>query len=174
MKDTKLILLFFIVCILFSCKQNTQHAQELKKNETDSLKATIYNSSEKKVEITSSEFAKDCNQTFDEFFDRFAKDSVFQKERVKYPMEWSYYGEANYQELITEIVDSKQKFRYFDFTDDKNAINREYGAFEVNRINHIDSVIYQRIGLDTGLLISFKFQLIDNCWYLVSIVDKST
>ncbi|WP_165769895.1 DUF4348 domain-containing protein [Flagellimonas pacifica] len=168
----------FVLIILgvFSCKREPRNKEAYSNTiESPVLSEKVDNHKEEKEKIIKPiEMAKDCNQTFDAFFKRFATDSVFQKNRVKYPMEWYFYGNANYASLDKEIINSKDKFRYFDFTQDKKAIEREYGAFKIEKAKHKDSVIYKRIGLDSGLLMNFKFHLVDGCWYMVEILDEST
>ena len=172
----KLTVVVLILLGVFSCKQEP-HNKEASPNAieppTSDKKAEANEEKKENIEIFA-EMAKDCDQTFDDFFKRFARDSIFQKNRVKYPMEWFFYGGANYQSLDKETISSKEKFRYFDFTRDGEAVKREYGAFKIERVAHKDSVIYKRLGLDSGLLMSFKFHLINGCWYLVEILDEST
>ncbi len=170
-------ILVLILLGALSCKEVAAD----KKPTSDSVESAVADKDlvgeEHKVEedtTESIEMAKDCNQSFDDFFGRFAKDSVFQKNRVKYPMEWFFYGDASYENLDKEIISSKDRYRYFDFTADEKAIEKEYGAFKVEKDKYQDSLVYKRIGLDSGLMMNFKFNLIDGCWYLVEILDEST
>ncbi len=50
----------------------------------------------------------------------------------------------------------------------------EYDKFTVEKIETKDKVIYKRIGYDNGINIEYNFNLIDGCWYLISITDTST
>jgi len=178
MKRTDIITIVSFSLVLtgiVSCDEGNRKRKDVEINETASSKISVpvgdgTTDTTDILQVT----AKNCDQTFDDFFERFAKDSSFQKNRVKYPMNWFFYGNANYQTLEKEVINSKDKFRYFDLTKDKEAIKREYGAFKIEKTKFKDSLIYKRTGLDSGLLMSFKFSLIDDCWYLVEILDEST
>jgi hypothetical protein len=73
-----------------------------------------------------------------------------------------------------EIIKSKFFYKYIDFTGDQKAMEFEYDKFTVEKIETKDKVIYKRIGYDNGINIEYNFNLIDGCWYLISITDTST
>ncbi|AWX45128.1 hypothetical protein HME9304_02138 [Flagellimonas maritima] len=173
---TKIKLTVFVLIMLgaSSCKQESNNKDASSSTiGSPVLSEKVANQKEEKEQIIKPiEIPKDCNQTFETFFERFAKDSVFQKNRVKYPMKWFYY-ENSYDELKIDVMENG-KFYYIDFTEDKDAMNKESGKYTVSidkKSNHVD---YLLKGYDNGLMLTYKFNLIDGCWYLVEILDEST
>lgn len=159
-------LLFFFVSCLSNKKEKEQSVQSVVKQEKITPK-------KEKPKVDYSLKKEECGKSFEVFFEQFGKDPTFQKSRVQYPLKWFYHGNTDYDKLISENV-TMSDYRFFDFSKDEEAKNREYGAFEINRIEYKDSLIYQRDGLDTGLHIQFKFKKVDGCWLLVEILDEST
>jgi hypothetical protein len=173
-KIYKKILLFFFFFLLFaSCINKKKNRIDLTSSSTDTTNQIIKR--EKtifKIDTLSFKATQNCNTEFNYFFERFSRDSMFQKSRVKYPLRWSYYS-GNYDKLQVEMI-NHQEFSYFDFENDVNAKGKKQGAFEVGMSISKDKVVYQRTGIDTGLLMSFQFKLINGCWFLVEILDEST
>lgn len=164
MKKVKVI---SIICLIFliACKKKTGESRFSKNNSTAS------------VSIKNQEQTKGCRQTFEEFFERFCKDSLFQKNRVKYPLHY-YFSDYDYSSnrdtLGVELI-QKKNYNYLDFTVDKDAMNNEYDKYtiESSKINNT-SIHYKHLGYDNGIRITHKFKLIDGCWYMVEILDEST
>ncbi|MEN8191477.1 MAG: DUF4348 domain-containing protein [Bacteroidota bacterium] len=115
---------------------------------------------------------KDCSLTFYEFFEKFSRDSLFQKSRVKYPLKWSYYRES-YEKLTIEHIKQKD-FTYIDFTEDKNAMEKKSGKYEVVIERSKYEVNYLLKGYDNGIHMNHIFKLVEGCWFLVEIIDEST
>ncbi|UII76266.1 DUF4348 domain-containing protein [Flagellimonas sp. HMM57] len=174
---TKIKLTVFVLIMLgaSSCKQGPSNKDVSSSTiESPVLSEKVANQKEEKEQIIKPiEMAKDCNQTFDAFFERFAKDSVFQKNRVKYPLEWFYYKDVTDKTTTVEIVEYGS-FNYVDFTKDKEAFNSEYDKYEVEIEKKENHNLYKLLGIDNGIHVTYKFSLIDDCWYLVEILDEST
>ncbi|QMU66262.1 MAG: DUF4348 domain-containing protein [Flavobacteriaceae bacterium] len=174
MKQLEIIIISLL--FLVSCKTGTSKKTDTSVSSKDSIniEKTVKKEPLKKDTIKPFKMPKNCGDTtFDIFFERFGKDSIFQKKRVKYPLKWLYYEGLEDSKLIVEMTNYKS-YRFFNFIEDKNAFKKEYGAFEVVKLKERDTIIYQRRGLDNGLAIDFKFKKIDDCWFLVEILDKST
>lgn len=115
---------------------------------------------------------RDKKEDFSSFFYNFSKDSVFQKERIIFPLKYSY--EDIDSGLINELLDNNKWF-YIDFNKDKSAKNNNVDAFEVivKKISE-NKIKYIRKGIDNGILVEFYFIKINDKWFLVSVNDFST
>ncbi|CAL2094067.1 DUF4348 domain-containing protein [Tenacibaculum sp. 190524A05c] len=120
------------------------------------------------------EVFKNCNETFDSFFKKFAKDSVFQKSKIKYPLNLLYNDYEIDSIIIVKTYYTKNDYKYFDFSNDKNAMKRSYDKYNVEIEKSKNLVKYRHIGYDNGILNTYTFKLISNCWYMVEILDEST
>ncbi|WP_026706556.1 DUF4348 domain-containing protein [Flavobacterium soli] len=116
----------------------------------------------------------DCESDFDAFFKEFAKDSVFQKSHIKFPLSSAYYGGESYEELILDTIKTKEDFRYIDFTEDATAMQSETGKYTHEKIKSKNGLVYKLLGYDNGIMVSYKFEIINSCWTLVEILDEST
>lgn len=161
---------------LFACKKKTGESLFSKNDTIVSVsKVNTKDKTEKKEDIKTESF-NSCNETFDEFFERFSRDSVFQKNRVKYPFKYlnSEYDFDKRQDTISaELILNKDKFSFIDFTEDKNAMDKEYDKYTVSMEDLQGIKNYRLNGYDNGIRITHKFKLIDGCWYMVEILDES-
>lgn len=151
-------LLFALISLFLNCKEEKKNEIKPKKKGT-----------EKNIQVE-----EECLQDFEQFFQQFAKDSIFQKEHVKFPFKYYFHEDIMSDNFSTEIIKSNSFYKYIDFTKDQKAMEYEYDRFTVEKIETKDTVIYKRIGYDNGINIQYKFNLIDGCWYLISITDTST
>lgn len=125
-------------------------------------------------EIEPIDILTDCSLVFDEFFEKFSKDSLFQKRRVKYPLKTSYIEDVETGNLTTKLISNTYEYNYINFTKDKNAMDKEYDKYSVYIENLEEIVYYKLLGYDNGIHVSYRFELIDDCWLLVEILDEST
>ena len=176
MKKSKPNAVIFIFLILFiNCKDNKK---EVPLKTIDSIN-NIEPIKEKlsKDDSLALDIPENCNKTFEEFFENFAKDSLFQKSRVKYPVKLiiGYYDFDKRKDTTSvELILNKNKFNYIDFTEDKDAMDKEYDKYTVS-IENLDSIAnYKLTGYDNGIRVNYKFKLINGCWFLVEILDEST
>lgn len=179
MNTYRLIISCAILLFSSGCKKGEDTRDLLKKTTQDSIIVKIPNEFGVGVETINADSddtleyqTQVCPVPFEVFFDRFGKDSVFQKSRVKFPLKWSYFGD-DYEKLIVKYVDIKEFF-YIDFSEDKNAMERESGKYEVVIEKNNDEINYLLKGYDNGLYMTYAFKLIEECWYLVEIIDEST
>ncbi len=169
----KLTVVVLIMLAAFSCKKEP-HNKEASPNAIEPPNSYKKVEANEDIEIFA-EMAKDCDQTFDDFFKRFAKDSVFQKSRAKYPFKYvNRFHDYDTQKDTFEIsLIPKKEFMFFDFSKDKTAINNLYDKYTID-IEYYDSIVnYKWLGYDNGIRVTHIFKLIDNCWYLVEILDES-
>ena len=168
----KLTVVVLIMLAAFSCKQEP-HNKEASSNAIEPPNSYKKVEANEDIEIFA-EMAKDCDQTFDDFFKRFARDSIFQKNRVKYPMKESYIESLDPTIIKVDSITYKD-YVYLDFTKDEEALNNKYGKYTIETEKINDSLIhYFWFGYDNGIHVTYKFSLIDGCWYLVEILDEST
>ena len=165
MKRLKIILISSVI-LLLSCKNKTTDISSKEKN-SDSVKIEKINDS------TKTQSFKNCDETFEEFFGQFAKDSIFQVNRIKYPLKWKYLNDVTDEELTIELV-KYGSFNYIDFTNDEEAYKNEYNKYSIDIDKNKDQVLYTLHGIDNGIYVIYKFNLIEDCWYLVEIEDEST
>lgn len=159
-KMRKLILILCLIPFL-GCKNKLADTSS---QENDSTASVSIES------IKNKEQTRDCKQTFEEFFERFSRDSIYQKSRVKYPFKWSYLEDNESNEMTVDILNSIDDYDYIDFTSDKD----ESGKYETIIERKEKQVNYILKGKDNGLLMNHIFKVIDGCWYMVEILDEST
>jgi len=178
MKSLKCIIILILI-FLISCKNNKTGNRD----KTVVVKDSLFNrksTTKKPLEGTSLPFkvSKNCNEiSFELFFERFGRDSVFQKKRVKYPLKYlssEYDFDKRKDTISVDFILNKEEFSFIDFAEDKNAMEKEFDKYTVN-IEDLDSVINYRLnGYDNGMRITHKFKLIDGCWFMIEILDEST
>lgn len=166
----KLILITLIIFALFSCKKETTSK---KVSSNDSLlnvvdKKPIHNFKNEENKTIPVELVKNCDQTFEDFFERFSRDSIYQKSRVKYPLKWYYLEDNESNKLRFDVINKKDDYDYVDFT-----LDNQSDKYEVVHEKKEKEMNYILKGNDSGLFMTYKFKLIDGCWYMVEIEDKS-
>ncbi|UOY06615.1 DUF4348 domain-containing protein [Muricauda sp. SCSIO 64092] len=164
----KLTVVVLIMLAAFSCKQEPRN-KEASPNAIEPPNSYKKAEANEDIEIFT-EMAKDCDQTFDDFFKRFARDSTFQKTRVKFPLRLSYYKDVLDDSLSIDVI-KKSSYSYIDLRENNPMVGNDYEvSFEENG-NQMD---YYLTGIDNGILITYVFKQNENCWYLVEILDEST
>jgi len=143
------IILSILIC--FSCKE---------KNNNPIEKKTLTIESEVK------------DEKFNEFFNKFSNDSLFQKERIINKPKLYYYKDEYAEKPIFEILE-KQDFNFLDFTKDLEAHKLRYNAFKTEISIKRDSIVYSKHGIDNGINESYVFKIIDKEWVLISIQNYS-
>jgi len=149
----KKLILIFILFSIYSCERK---------------ESTIENSNVNQKIISTY-----CESDFDVFFKDFARDSVFQKKHIKFPLRCSYYEDISSNEFVVEIK-TKDDFKYIDFTEDSTAMQNETGKYTTEKIKSKNKVAYKLLGYDNGIMVSYKFEIINGCWTMIEILDEST
>ncbi|WP_243348929.1 hypothetical protein [Parabacteroides sp. FAFU027] len=144
-----LILVFLIGLISGGCNSKSKIKEEIKHLEdTTSLART-----EKK-------------EGFDVFFNRFQKDSVFQKDRIVFPLKnLSYNTETN---SFDEKMINKKEWTFTDFS----KLPKKY-LKSITKLSD-DEFDYNIQIEDTGVSVMYIFKIYNDKWYLVVIKDEST
>lgn len=175
---TATILFFLGALFLIACKGS---GKEVPLRKIETIKDTMANTAQslsKNTPISGIEEAvptpSDCGHSFDAFFERFTKDSVFQKSRVKYPLKWYYLEDNESSKMIVGFINKPSEYNYIDFSVDKDAMNNEYDKYSISIEDLGSTVNYILNGYDNGINIKYIFKKINYCWLLVEIEDKST
>lgn len=114
-----------------------------------------------------------CSQiddSFDQFFVSFSKDSLFQKKRITFPL---MYCSFDIEDNMDTVYVESEDWDFIDFSLDNEAKNREIDAYDVVIKKGKKDVVYRRVGIDNGININYYFSLNETNWYLVKIVNKS-
>jgi len=114
------------------------------------------------------EAAKDAisEENFNEFFEKFTSDSLFQINRVKFP--WTIPSEDG-----EELVIHKTDWQHASFFYQEDFATRPIDAYTQEIRTYGDTVKIEQRGVDNGIHIDFLFAKIDNKWFLVSEEDLS-
>lgn len=135
----------------------------------------------KKNDIKSQEVKKsikikeEIQQDFDQFFKKFAKDSIYQKERIQFPLKCKTPDENDPlgEKIQTKLIDISN-FEYINFTMDSLAIKKETDKFTIEKKEKNGYMIYTRLGYDNGIYELYKFKSVNGNWYLIEIENLSS
>lgn len=131
---------FLFLLLIISCNKKIEKEISINKN----------------IEINSEE-------NFNTFFERFKNDSVFQKERVVFPLKYEIFNTDDLGKEKSKIAEKDYKF----FKIDENEVFLEKKEFK-------DSVKVILKGKDNGILIENKFVKTNGVWKLIFFDDQST
>ncbi|MDJ1468636.1 DUF4348 domain-containing protein [Cytophagaceae bacterium DM2B3-1] len=107
---------------------------------------------------------------FDPFFQKFSKDSIYQKQHISFPLP---YYEWDIENKLSEEIINRNQWKFINFSKDKYMSSREIDAYTQVSVQKKDTLIYIRNGIDNGIRIEYFFTQKDKMWYLVKIIDKS-
>ena len=110
-------------------------------------------------------------EDFGDFFDRFKTDSLFQIERVKFPMttkSWNIDEDKPTTDKIEIVSWRHLRFEYKD-----EYAKREIDAYTQEEKVFADSAKLELRGVDNGILIDYDFIKVNGQWFLVSEKDYS-
>ncbi|TRZ41645.1 DUF4348 domain-containing protein [Robertkochia solimangrovi] len=172
------ISLFLSLIIFINCKNgnnlNSQKnsSQELLHNEK------VSNSIDSQLnEIQTTNHTQEftiCDRDFFRFFGKFKNDSLFQVNKIKFPLQSIYPSddlESDYN-IIDSI--SQQEYKFINFSRHEDGWKKEINAFNIELENLENIYLYRLKGIDNGINMTYKFQFIDSCWYLVAMENYST
>ena len=115
--------------------------------------------------------SKVTEKTFQMFFKKFSKDSVYQISNIKFPLPFSSFDIEENEEII---LIKKLDWKFEDLFNDKEAYKRKNNAYKT-KIEIIDSVRikYIKSGIDNGIRVEYLFSFGHSKWNLVKITDLS-
>jgi hypothetical protein len=102
-------------------------------------------------------------ENFDAFFEQFARDSIFQKKHVDFPM-MNYYSDEDFPLDLMERPIDEEEYIFTDFTDDKNL-------YDITIDRKKDTVHYIRTWRESYGAMTYTFARKNNCWMLVGFQD---
>ena len=162
-------IVFFVIIIIFNSCFNNNKQKEFENIKESTLNKKVLNKDSDNDDFSNQ---KNCFVSFDDFFTKFSNDKLFQKKRIHKSIKLIILDP--YENKNNIIKKEDEIFVYLDFKVDKNAINNEYDKYKIKINKFKDSVSYKKIGLDNGIYISYIFKRINNCWFLIEIIDEST
>ena len=110
-------------------------------------------------------------EDFDNFFDRFKTDSLFQIERVKFPMTMKSWDIDEDKPSTDKIEIGSWRHLRFEYND--GYAKREIDAYTQETKVFADSAKLELRGVDNGILIDYDFIKLNGQWFLVSEKDYS-
>ncbi len=112
------------------------------------------------------------NEGFSTFISRFAQDSIFQRQRVCFPLVYVSWNYANDKEDTTSVrMESYHHDRLFYSLEDRgeDAYPVFYDNFDC-KFRNSDEMVFQWKGF-SSVDRRYYFKMLDGLWYLVKIVD---
>jgi hypothetical protein len=110
-------------------------------------------------------------EAFESFFEKFKSDSVFQKDRILFPLislQWEIGDDEPTKRLI-----NRDDWRFWDFRYDDNFATRDTDAYTQQKKVYGDSVRIEIRGVDNGIYIDYDFLVRSNKWTLIMEKDYS-
>ena len=143
-------LLIVFLILISSCKST--------KNTTEKSNKLVKEESSKPSKPTKiSSKAED----FDRFYDKFHSDSVFQKSRIKFPLQGQEFN-GNEKTKWTKENFGLLKVKIYDIDTTEYKVDYKKTRDEFTQKAWIDG---------SGYSSEYKFKLIDNKWFLVSVIE---
>jgi hypothetical protein len=109
-------------------------------------------------------------ETFDDFFNKFRSDSIFQIERVKFPLALVTWNIGD--NLMTDNID-RDDWRHLRLEYKNEFATREIDAYTQETKIYTDSATIQLRGVDNGIHLDYVFNKINGKWILIIERDYS-
>lgn len=149
MKKTFLMPIFLFGLLLGSCNNKPK-----------------YTTKTNNVKDTTNVVVRQEKENFDIFFDQFRRDSVFQNDRIIFPLINLLLNTDTM--LYEERLLNQKEWGFVDLTKlPKNYLER------ITKLSD-DEYIYNIQIEDTGVYVNYIFKIYNNKWFLVKIKDHST
>ena len=105
-------------------------------------------------------------EDFDIFLNRFQKDSIFQKERIIFPLKNLLYNTDT--ESFDERTINEKEWKFMNFQNLPENYIKNITKLNNNEFNYNIQIE------DTGVSVNYIFKIHNDKWYLVEIKDEST
>lgn len=122
----------------------------------------------KTTEVTTDN--KAGGESFNDFFDKFKSDSVFQAARVKFPLTLVTWGDDD--NPMTETIESGS-WRHLRFEYKDEFGSRKIDAYTQETKIYADSAKIELRGVDNGIYLDFVFTKVNGLWTLTAKRDYS-
>lgn len=165
----KYFILIITLTTLIACKKKIEETSTTKGDIIeDTLQKTEHSDEKIDVEKTKQKVQLYHNEAFETFLNQFGTDSIFQKERIKYPLAYIYYDHDSLGNFKPNLISvSRDEYLYRDFTGDKKPAN----TIEITKPS--DTIYYTLKVNNSGMTIHYKFLFLKDKYHLVEIKDKS-
>jgi hypothetical protein len=111
------------------------------------------------------------NEDFNDFLEKFSKDSLFQYSRIDFPLRVSELND-DYQAIETLV--QKEDYLIFDFSmNNVGSVKKTDNYFQKVIVNEKDAKLEIR-GIDNGIYLDVFFKNIEGKWKLQTWKDSST
>lgn len=150
-------LFFFIVA--FSCGTKLPDIKNESKN--DSLT----------VDTIVDTAPTETSEGFNQFFEKFKNDSLFQRERIAFPMTALIWEMR--EDSLKKILINKDDWKFLDFRYEESFAKRQLDPYTQVIKAYGDTVKLEIRGVDNGIYTDFEFTMKSGKWYLVSEKDYS-
>lgn len=110
------------------------------------------------------------SENFDDFFNKFKSDSLFQMERVKFPLTLVTWDLDD--NLATEEI-SRENWRYLRLEYKNEFGTREIDAYTQEIKIYADSAKLELRGVDNGIHVDYVFNKVNGQWTLTTERDYS-
>lgn len=109
---------------------------------------------------------KQEKENFDIFFNQFQRDSVFQKDRIIFPLKNLSYNTDT--ESFNERLINEKEWKFTDFSKLPESYLKRVTKLSNDEYNYNIQIE------DTGVSVNYIFKIHNNKWHLVEIKDEST
>ena len=147
--------IIFLSLIVFSC--GTKPSDTEKEFKTDSLT----------VETSIDKVSPNINEDFNKFFETFRNDSLFQLDRVSFPLTTMIWEIGDDNPRKTTI--QKDDWRFLNFHYDESFAKRQLDPYTQEIKVYGDTVKLEIRGVDNGIYTDFEFARQKGKWYLVAV-----
>lgn len=116
---------------------------------------------------------KDSIEDFNLFFTKFKADSVFQKNRIVFPLIYeTFVPSEDAQEIKTEKV-KENEWKYISFYWDPSYAKRGQDAYNQVILIKTDTTTINYNGVDNGISVQMIFICKNNKWFYSKMIDRS-
>jgi hypothetical protein len=108
------------------------------------------------------------NSDFDQFLERFNKDSAFQAGHIQYPLRFQQYDRDRAKTVVVAVP--REAMQFMDFSKTNPSEWTQY----IQTTPGSTKATIQIRGVASGMVIDYYFEKINTNWMLVLIDDQST
>lgn len=166
--------MFLVAC---SANSSSLHENPADSTHTTDIKMTSKETKESPSLGNSVVYQYDSahGERFEDFFEKFKTDSVFQHERVQFPFlseRVNLDNDSGSDEFITDFIEEDDwTFANFDY--DESIAKRVLDAYTQEVRAEKDRAVVEIRGVDNGIWIDYYFERRKGRWMLISEKDSS-
>ncbi len=115
--------------------------------------------------------AKNVDENFEVFIDKFSRDSLFQISRINFPLSVTELND-DFESFEKKI--DKKEYRKIDLRYNDSLSSRQLDAYTKKTNLTLNKAIIELRGVDNGIMTDVFFEKRDGKWILVGWNDSST